>query len=271
MMRYGLLGGKLGHSISPQIHERFFHYTGIKGSYELLESSAENLPEMMRHVKDDLNGCNVTIPHKVAVMPFLDSIAPEALAIGAVNTISMRNGKTTGYNTDYFGFGRMLEYNGIKISGRKAAVLGSGGAARAVVKYLADKGAEEVYLVTRTPENVDKHFKEMAPSCKVIDYTQLKKINGDVLVNCTPVGMYPKMDASPVTGKVTESFGAVVDIIYNPMQTVLLRQAAANGKKTINGLFMLVAQAVAAEEIWQERQYDSSLILKIMKDMEQNL
>ncbi len=270
-MQYGLLGGKLGHSLSPQIHERFFHYTGIKGSYELLESSAENLPEMMQQVKNCLNGCNVTIPHKIAVMPFLDSIASEALAIGAVNTISIRNGKATGYNTDYFGFGRMLEYNGIKISGRKAVVLGSGGAARAVVKYLADKGAKELYLVTRNPENVDKHFKEMAPSCKVIDYTQLEKMNGNVLINCTPVGMYPKMDVSPVAVKVTESFDAVVDIIYNPMQTMLLQRAAASGKKTVNGLFMLVAQAVASEEIWQDRQYDSSLILKIMKDMEQNL
>ncbi len=269
-MRYGLLGGKLVHSLSPQIHEIFFNYTGINGSYELLESSAENLPVIMRQVKEKMNGCNVTIPHKIAVMSFLDDIAPEALAIGAVNTIVIRNGKTTGYNTDYLGFGWMLEYNGIKIPGKKVAVLGSGGAARAVIKYLADKNVGELYLVTRTPENIDNHFKEMAPSCNVIDYTQLEKINGNVLINCTPVGMYPRMDASPVKRKVVEAFGVAVDIIYNPAQTILLQQAAA-GKKTVNGLFMLVAQAVAAQEIWQGRQYDSSLILKIMKDLERNI
>lgn len=268
MAKYGLLGGKLGHSLSPQIHKLFFKYTGIEGSYELLETELELLPQRMEALRAEFKGSNVTIPHKLHVMPLLDDIAQEAKAIGAVNTISFTDKGAFGYNTDYFGFGRMLEYNGIAVTGKTAVVLGSGGAARAVVKYLADQKVGELYLVTREPAKVDKHFLEMAPSCKVIDYAALGAIKGDVLVNCTPVGMYPKVEAAPVPAAVSASFAASVDLIYNPAKTLFLQQAEAAGKKAVNGLFMLVAQAVAAQEIWQQEKYDSELIVRIMKELE---
>lgn len=270
-MQYGLLGGKLGHSLSPKIHELFFKYTGVTGTYELLETELEALPAKVEAMRGTFAGSNVTIPHKIAVMPMLDSIAQEAQAIGAVNTIKFTEAGTFGYNTDYFGFGRMLEYNDIAITGKVAVVLGSGGAARAVMKYLADKEAAQIYLVTRDVTSVDEHFLEIAPRCKVINYAELESIKGDVIINCTPVGMYPKVEAVPVSAMVCTNFEAAVDLIYNPAETLFLRQAKEAGKKYVNGLFMLVAQAVAAQEIWQGQQYDSDLIVKIMADLERNI
>lgn len=270
-MQYGLLGGKLGHSLSPAIHEAFFKRTGFIGSYQLLETEACDLPQRMEWIKNNLQGCNVTIPHKIAVMDYLDEIAPEAAAIGAVNTIAMKGGRTLGYNTDYFGFGRMLEYNGINVKGKTAVVLGSGGAARAVVKYLADQKADKIYLATRSPQNLDPNFRKIAKQCEAVSYEALQNLSGSVIINCTPVGMFPKTDASPVSAAVNANFAAVVDLIYNPAQTLFLKQAQEAGKQAVNGLFMLVAQAVAAQEIWQGQQYDSDLIVQIMADVESSL
>ena len=269
--RFGLIGGKLGHSLSPAIHQLFFEYTGKSGSYELLETELEALPELMGRLREGFVGTNVTIPHKLHVMPLLDEIAPEAQAIGAVNTIKFTSAGAFGYNTDYFGFGRMLEYNDIAVTGKVCAVLGTGGAARAVVKYLADKKCAKLYLVTRDVFKVDSHFAKIAPKIKVIDYARLDALQGDVLVNCTPVGMFPKVEAAPVSPEVSFAFDASVDLIYNPAQTLFLKQAAEAGNKAVNGLFMLVAQAVAAQEIWQGERYDSELIVRIMRELEKKL
>lgn len=268
MEKYGLIGGKLGHSLSPQIHDLFFQYTGKKGSYGLLETELDKLPSLMEALKLEYKGCNVTIPHKLHVMPLLDYIAPEAKAIGAVNTIKFTDVGAFGYNTDYFGFARMLEYNSIALEGKTVAVLGSGGAARAVMKCLADAKVQNIFLVTRKPSEIDRHFLEIAPKCKVIDYLALDTLKGDLIVNCTPVGMFPNIKASPVSAKVSASFEASVDLIYNPARTLFLQQAEQAGKKAVNGLFMLVAQAVAAQEIWQDEKYSSQIIVRIMQELE---
>lgn len=262
MKHYGLLGGKLGHSLSPQIHELFFKYTGIEGDYTLLETTQEDLPKRMEELRANYAGSNVTIPHKLHVMPLLDSIAREAKAIGAVNTIKFDENGAEGYNTDYFGFGRMLEYNNIDVRAKRVAVLGTGGAARAVVKYMADKRVGKLYLVTRDVAHVDKDFLKIAPKCKFIDYDGLAALTGDVIVNCTPVGMYPKVNAAPVTPEEISNFDAAVDLIYNPKQTLFLKQAAEAKMQTVNGLFMLVAQAVAAQEIWQGENTTANLSSK---------
>lgn len=269
--RYGLIGGKLGHSLSPQIHQLFYEYTGIKGSYELFETELEALPQRMADLRSNYDGSNVTIPHKLHVMPFLDGIAPEAAAIGAVNTIDITPEGAFGYNTDYFGFGRMLEYNDIQVKDGIAVVLGSGGAARAVMKYLADQQAAEIYLVTREPAKVDPHFLEIAPGCKILDYSQLAPIKGQVLINSTPLGMYPKTGVAAVSEAINAQYEASVDLVYNPAKTLFLEQAERCGKKFVNGLFMLVAQAVAAQEIWQKERYDSELIVKIMQELEKKI
>lgn len=271
MKYYGLLGGRLGHSLSPLIHELFFKNVGLEGEYKLIETAQEELIEQIHRLHKQYTGCNVTIPYKVKVMPFLDSIASEAKAIGAVNTIKFTKDGAFGYNTDYFGFGRMLEYNDIDVRAKYAAVLGTGGAARAVIKYLVDKRVGKLYIVTRDVAHIDKDLLKIAPKAKFIDYNGLSALTGDVIINCTPVGMYPKDNISPVTLEEISNFDAAVDIIYNPRQTRFLKFAADAGMKTVNGMFMLVAQAVAAQEIWQNETYDSDLIIKIMQMLEQKL
>ena len=254
MKHYGLLGGKLGHSLSPQIHELFFKYTGIEGDYTLLETPQEELPKRMEELRANYAGSNVTIPHKLHVMPLLDSITREAKAIGAVNTIKFDENGAEGYNTDYFGFGRMLEYNNIDVRAKRVAVLGTGGAARAVVKYMVDKRVGKLYLVTRDVAHVDKDFLKIAPKCKFIDYDGLAALTGDVIVNCTPVGMYPKTEACPMLPyDAMDSHTILYDLIYNPDETLFMKKGAARGANVKNGLEMLLLQAFASWEFWHEK------------------
>lgn len=153
-MKFGLIGAKLGHSLSPRIHKELFSRRGLAASYELLEMPAEQLPSQLERLRQEYTGVNVTIPHKIAVMPYLDSISPEAAAIGAVNTIAFREGKALGYNTDYFGFGRMLEHYGLTPTGKDVCVLGTGGAARAVLQYLTDCRSRSITLFSRKVSKV---------------------------------------------------------------------------------------------------------------------
>lgn len=267
MQHFGLLGAKLGHSLSPQIHGMIFEELGIEADYKLIELPAEALKTAVPELAQSYTGVNVTIPHKIEVMPFLDSISAEAAAIGAVNTISFSNGKSCGYNTDWLGFGMMLEYYGIKAEGKKAAVLGIGGASRAVVQYLAKSSAKEVLLVSRNPQAIPQQVVEICGNIKTrcLSYAELAGETGDIIINCTPVGMYPKTGVSPVTEAVIKNFGAAADLIYNPAETEFLRMARSCGKTAVNGLLMLAAQAVAAQEIWQQRKLGTDLAVKIMQ------
>ncbi len=259
-MKLGLLGARLGHSLSPQIHQEVFRRLGIEASYELIEVPAEKLADKVSELRNNYRGLNVTIPHKVAVMDCLDHIAAEAKAIGAVNTVLFDNGGASGFNTDYFGFARLLEHDGLVPEGKDVCVLGTGGASRAILQCVRDMKANSITVISRVienaPEDIRAHY-------TVKTYEDLKMMDGDLLINCTPVGMFPKTDASPVDGTVMEYFAAAVDVIYNPAETKFMKLARQQGKPAINGLFMLVAQAVAADEIWLERKLDAGLIADV--------
>ena len=265
MVRLGLLGEKLGHSLSPKIHKLIFQALNIEGDYSIFEVQREKLPFFLTQAKDDLEGMNVTIPYKTAVIPYLSSITKEALSIGAVNTISFQNGEAKGYNTDYYGFGLLLSHNKIEVKNKKIAVLGAGGAARAVLQYLNDKEAGYILVVSRNPEQAKKDLlgMQLAVPLQFCDYAAFAGSSGDVLINCTPVGMFANVKSSTVSREVVMKFAAAVDLIYNPDETVFLRYAREAGKKAANGLLMLVAQAVAAEEIWLQRTIDDEIIAKI--------
>ena len=265
MVRFALLGEKLGHSLSPKIHNLIFQELNIEGDYSLLEVEREKLPFFLAQAKDDLDGMNVTIPYKTAVIPYLDVLTKEAASIGAVNTISFQNGETKGYNTDYYGFGFLLKHNGIEVKNKKIAVLGAGGAARAVLQYLSDNGAGDILVVSRNPQQAatDLLAMQLTVPMQFCDYVTFAGQSGDVLINCTPVGMFPNVKASPVAREVVAKFAAAVDLIYNPVETVFLRYAREEGKKAANGLLMLVAQAVAAEAIWLQRKIEDKIIVKI--------
>ena len=259
-MKFGLLGAKLGHSLSPQIHQEVFRQLGINATYELIEVPAAALAEKVAELQKSYRGLNVTIPHKVAVMKSLDSIAREAEAIGAVNTVLFESGKAEGFNTDYFGFARLLEHNGLVPKGKDVCVLGTGGASRAILQCVKDMQAHSITVISRVIENAPE---DMRDHYTVKTYQDLKILGGDLLINCTPVGMFPKTDSSPVDGTVMEHFAAAVDIIYNPAETKFMKLARQQGKTAVNGLFMLVAQAVAADEIWLERKLDEGLIADV--------
>ena len=270
-MKAGLIGKTLGHTASPAIHEKIYRAMGISGTYDVLEMPPDQLEGNMKYLaKDGYTGCNVTIPYKRDVMPYLTDISREARIIGAVNTIHFTNEGAFGYNTDYGGFGRSLEQAGIGVAGRDCVVLGTGGAARAIIQYLADKNAKSITVVSRLPHSkieFDDFTKKIGAS--EIDYQSFETSHaGDVLVNCTPVGMFPHIDGCPVSETCIMAFPAVVDLIYNPKDTELLKMARRHGARTLNGMYMLVAQAVGSEEIWMGREISSSVVEQIAKEME---
>lgn len=241
-MRCGLLGKKLGHSYSPQIHSHLGDY-----SYDLFEKTPEELEDFLRH--GDFTGLNVTIPYKKDVIPFCDELSDRAQKIGAVNTIVRRpDGTLIGHNTDYFGFQSMVERSGLKVVGKKVLVLGSGGASATAVAVLRELGAD-VVVVSRSGENnygnLDKHA------------------DASVIVNATPVGMYPNTGVSPVELDLFPALEGVLDIVYNPSRTQLLLDAERKGLITENGLWMLVAQAKESAEWFTDRQINDDRIGKI--------
>lgn len=245
-MKCGLIGEKLGHSFSPMIHEKLADY-----SYDLVELCADEVEAFVKNT--ELDAYNVTIPYKKTVMPLLDVISPEAQAIGAVNTVVRRDGRLYGYNTDYFGFCHMLDKSGICIKGKKVLVLGTGGAAVTVCAVLGDRQAAEIVSVSfenNTPEFLAKHT------------------DVDILINATPVGMYPKNGISPVDLSLFPKCQGVLDVIYNPSKTKLLLDAEEIGIPYINGLPMLVAQAVKAFEFFTGDTADEGTCERITAEIE---
>lgn len=245
---YGLIGEKLGHSLSPEIHSLILKKLNQKGTYNLFEVKRENIPSALCGLKAlEARGVNVTIPYKIDVMKYMDKLSKEAEKIGAVNTISFDNNGLTGYNTDYSGFGVSLKKAEIQVGNNSFAVLGTGGVSKAVIQYLIDNNAGEIVNASRSTEKIlNKDI-----NVRLVPYAELSSLRGlDVIINCTPLGMYPNIDASPVDNEVLSHFSTMVDLIYNPKETQLLKSAAGLGLKTLNGLYMLIAQAVAAQEIW---------------------
>ena len=241
---YGLLGEHLPHSFSPQIHMCLGNE-----DYHLFETAPENLEKFL--TSGNFKGINVTIPYKKAVIPFLDEISAEARKIGAVNTIAVRDGKLCGDNTDYFGFKYMVEKSGITVKDKKALVLGSGGASLTVQTVLRDMGASEVLVVSRNGE---------------INYTNIyDNTDTDIIVNTTPVGMYPDNMNSPVDLSKFPRLCGVLDVVYNPLKTRLVMEAEKMGIPASAGLSMLVAQAKKAHEIFFNTVIDDDVCEKIEK------
>lgn len=254
---YGILGGRLKHTISPMINHKIFSLLNIEGAYKDFEVKPEDLSKVADSIRVlKIKGLNVTIPYKEDIMQYLDFISPEAQKIKAVNTILLKDEKLYGYNTDYFGFGKIISKNEIKIKDEIAMVLGTGGAAKAVVAYLQDEGIRKIYLVSRTHKSNDKCDKD---KIEYVTYEEIENIKGHVLINTTPVGMYPNVDASPVDEAIINNFNTLIDIVYNPKETKFLRIGKEMDKKVYGGLTMLIYQAIKAEEIWQDTSIDEEI------------
>ena len=221
MMVCGLLGKVLRHSYSPQIHRHLGNY-----EFRLYEKQPNELEEFLRN--GSFTGINVTMPYKKDVIPYLDALSPIAARLGAVNTIVRRDGKLIGHNTDYAGFLSMVKKSGLQPKGKKVLILGSGGASATAVAVMDDLGAN-VVVISRCGEN---------------NYGNLHlHTDAAIIVNTTPVGMYPNTGVSPIDLKLFKSLEGVLDVVYNPTNTALVQQAQAAGVFAMSGLWMLVAQA----------------------------
>ena len=246
-MRCGLLGEKLGHSYSKAIHERLAPYT-----YEMIECERDRLDEFMRSASFD--AINVTIPYKKAVIPYCAALSPIAEKIGSVNAVIKRSdGTLFGDNTDAFGFMSLVNKSGINPRGKKCLVLGSGGASATICAVLDELSAKSVTVISRSGED---------------NYTNLEKhADAEVIVNTTPVGMYPNTGVSPVDLSLFKKCEGVLDIVYNPRRTALIMQAEALGIPAMSGLYMLVAQAKRAAELFTDTMIDDSRTDEIEREL----
>ena len=230
-MEYGLIGEKLPHSFSKEIHEKLAGY-----DYQLKELTPAQLPAFLE--KRDFKGINVTIPYKQAVIPYLDELDPKAAAIGAVNTIVNRDGKLYGYNTDYDGMVALIRHAGLSLEGKTVLILGTGGTSKTAMAVAKDLGAASVQRVSRTGRE------------GAISYEEAQRLPVQILINTTPSGMYPNPDGQPMDLSRFGWLEGVLDAVYNPLRTRLVLQARDNGARAQSGLYMLVAQAAAASELF---------------------
>lgn len=258
MKRVFLLGDPVSHSVSPAMHTAAFRALGLDWEYELLETPREKLRGALERLRaDDCAGANITVPHKQAVMEWVDQISENARTIGAVNTLITREGKLFGENTDAEGFIAALKESHINPRHARVVILGAGGAACAVAFALAAAGAREICLINRTAA----HATELADRLHA-KYPDLRLgvdwhaaiADANILINATPVGLWPNVTDSPLPpAQVISSHSVVIDLIYHPLQTRLLWDAKRAGAWTINGLSMLVHQGAAAFKLWTGR------------------
>ena len=250
-MKYGLIGEKLGHSFSKTVHSKIASY-----DYELLEIPKTDIDSFMQ--KRDFCCINVTIPYKETVIPYLDEISDEAKSIGAVNTIVNKNGRLFGYNTDFYGLSSLINKNSIEINNKTVLILGSGGTSKTANAVCESMNARKIFTVSR---NGGEGF---------ITYQQAAAIDAEVIINTTPVGMFPNNFAVPISLDGFKNLEAVVDVIYNPLKTQLVLSAQKRGIKAVGGLYMLYAQAVKAAEIFTENEIKTHVFNDIFKE-KQNL
>lgn len=250
-MIYGCIGEHLKHSFSKEIHNCLADY-----EYELCEISKDCLDAFMK--RHDFRAINVTIPYKEAVIPYLDCVDKAAKEIGAVNTVVNKNGKLYGYNTDFYGMRMLISHAGIELQNKKVAVLGTGGTSKTARAVANSLSAREIVTVSRTK------------STDTVTYEELYKNHQDldVIINTTPLGMFPNNFTKPVDITNFPKLSGVIDAVYNPLKTALILDAQKHGIKAEGGLYMLVAQAVLASEIFLDKKYDKEKLDEVFEKIE---
>lgn len=269
MRKFGLIGHPLGHSLSPQIHARLFELSGETVDYQLYDIPPEELKSKYDFLKR-LDGFNITIPHKIAIMDFCDEIDETAQKYMTINCVKNAGGKYVGYNTDVLGFVKSVEVMGASLSG-DTVLLGCGGVGRMMALETVYQGGSLTIAVR--PDDIPT-AQALAAEIKQklgrdIAVCLLSELSGshDLIVNATPVGMFPKVEAMPVEAEQLCT-KYLFDAVYNPRETLLMKSAAARGAKVSGGMAMLVLQAVAAHEIWDGAEYRKEDIARLIADME---
>ncbi|MFW6273464.1 MAG: shikimate dehydrogenase [Halanaerobium sp.] len=260
---YGLLGKSLSHSISPSLHNNGFRDLGINAIYLMLETRDQDLGEYITSLKNlGFAGWNVTIPHKESIIPYLNGFSSLARAAGAVNTVLNRRGRLTGYNTDVIGFQRQVEEAGFKVKDKRAVVIGAGGAARAVIAAMVQLDLKDITIINRTVENAkelaelfrEENAKQNFGFCSLEEqeYADVLKA-ADLVVDTTPVGMYSNdIKNIVINPDYLHEKQLVIDLVYNPLKTKILKEAEKRGAQIGNGLPTLIYQAEASFKLWTQ-------------------
>mgnify|MGYP001237743801 CR=1 FL=1 len=271
---FAVIGDPIEHSLSPVIHTKIFQMIGGEERlYIPLRITPEQLPSAVEILRSNFRGFNVTIPHKQAIISLLDELTPEAVRCGAVNTVKCESGRLIGHNTDIKGFAAGFEGAGWPVDGSRALIIGAGGAARAVGWELAARGCE-ITIANRTvaaaeklAHDLQKGYPELA--IRAVPFHGIIGKSCDLVVNCTPVGMGELEGESPVDLEELRDVQYVYDLIYNPPQTALLRQAQELGCRVLNGLPMLVQQAALADEFWLKQPITGAMVTEVLVLLEE--
>ncbi len=255
-MKFGLVGKTLTHSLSPKLHRIILDIIKKNGQYLILEREEDEIESTIKNCKNEgYKGLNITIPYKAHIIKYLDKLSYEACSIGAVNTVKFTDNEVIGFNTDLEGFKESIIRNNIPWSGIKVLILGTGGASKAVSAFFELNKENKIYFASQSKIKDD-----------VLSYDMLKDLsNMDIIVNCTPCGMFPHIEEMPVTKDILKKFKYAVDLIYNPKDTLFLRCANKLGLKCLNGLDMLIYQGIKAQEIWNEIEIEKGLVDEIIK------
>ena len=285
-IQLGIIGFPIGHSLSPVFQQAALDYIGIDATYSTWEIREENLNTFIDGLRSpSIQGINVTVPHKESVLPLLDHVDEWALQAGAVNTIVNRNGTLYGYNTDGIGFIKGLRHNRpFDLQGRTVLIIGAGGSARGVVRALANESVGDIIIANRTlsrAQSLSTLSMGLGVSAQAIslDWQELSlaAVNSELIVNCTSVGMAhtSEFGLSPLLLQQISPNSVVYDLVYNPIETQLLKEAAQAGAAVISGIKMLVYQGAASFELWFDRPAPVDVMLesadKAIQDMAQNL
>ncbi len=269
--QYAVIGHPIGHTMSPFIHKKLFELEGIDAEYSVFDITPEELTIKYREKLRSLNGYNITIPHKQTIIPLLDSLDKKAEIYGSVNTVSNIDGLSKGYTTDPNGFLKALDTYDIPLE-RSVVILGTGGVARVMAFEAAIAGCA-ITIAVRESDLHDvaalaaelklKVHGVSVDTCKISRLDHFEKSTIDLLINATPVGMYPNSDSCPIDDDVINRCSNVFDAIYNPLETALVKKAKANGANAVGGMAMLVWQAAVSHEIWNGTSFNKSDIEKI--------
>lgn len=257
---YYLFGKPVGHSLSPQLHQIIYEAAGIQATYKKIQIEADQIPAVVQGMKAlQIGGANITIPYKQSFFAEIDHLSDLARRLDSVNTLNLVDGQVYGYNTDYDGILFAFKRAGWQIKDKSVYILGSGGASMTMAYVALDQGAKSVTVVSRSGA---KGVTAEA-DWKIIDYEELANRSGHILVNGTPVGMYPQVDQSPVGSEIIQQFDRLFDMTYNPRLTKFLVDGQAQAKEIMNGLEMLIGQAIKAVEIWEDREIDDQAVAVI--------
>lgn len=275
MRSYTLIGNPLGHSMSPMIHDRLFALKGRDAQYSLTAIPTEELAEKQEFLRT-LSGYNITIPHKMNIIPHLDELDETAKRYNSVNCVANRDGKAIGYNTDCEGFLRSVQ--NMPLDGR-VLLIGCGGVGRMMAIEAALHGASELVIMVLPADMplAQALCDEIAPMAPATKVTIVLSGSGDelgsfdLLMNACPVGMFPKTNACPVSDSLLQRCANVFDVIYNPTETLLMKKAREMGKPAVGGAAMLVWQAVRAHEIWDGDTYTNEQVQEIIRELEETV